>query len=60
MRKQVEASQRSELTDVTAKAVIYEAVLVLASEIDRSEPATLSQCHKHPSLAKTLGQTSKA
>ncbi len=37
MRKQVEAWQRSELTDVTAKVVIYEAFIIAIALIEGFE-----------------------
>ncbi len=39
MRKQVEAWQRSELTDVTAKVVIYEAFVEGDSRLQNTSPA---------------------
>ena len=43
MRKQVEAWQRSELTDVTAKVVIYEAFV----EGKLEAPKHLARVHRH-------------
>jgi hypothetical protein len=40
MRKQVEAWQRSELTDVTAKVVIYEAFVERFGEASAHAPGT--------------------
>jgi hypothetical protein len=42
MRKQVEAWQRSELTDVTAKVVIYEPF------VESHRSGMIAKCHREP------------
>jgi hypothetical protein len=44
MRKQVEAWQKSELTDVTAKVVIYEAFVEGRLELENTSPAPCMTC----------------
>jgi len=48
MRKQVEAWQRSELTDVTAKVVIYEAFVEGKLEAPRHLPRTVHDLYFEP------------
>jgi hypothetical protein len=48
MRKQVEVWQRSELTDVTAKVVIYEGFVEGKLEAPKHLSATKSRCNSLP------------
>jgi hypothetical protein len=48
MRKQVEASQKSELTDVTAKVVIYEAFVEGKLEALKHLPRTVHEFYFEP------------
>ena len=54
MRKQVEAWQRSELTDVTAKVVIYEAFVEGDRRLPSTSPAPCMTCT--PTRSTRLGQ----
>jgi hypothetical protein len=50
VRKQVEAWQRSELTDVTAKVVIYEAFVEADSKLPNTWPALVNGGQGSPSV----------